>query len=240
MAITSSHIFEDHLLRAGNLAPLARTVNEEIWPSLLLVTCLLILVLVKIRSFPKVVRIVQSTFSKQILQQLEREEINAFRFYAVGLNILFIFNIAFLLYKINQHFQVVFEERGHLSQFLFFTGITLGVILAKNLLNLLLGICTGERRAIADYLVNSSLINQTFGLFLFPCIILMEFSPFNPLIFIWTGVTIVIAGIFIKWYRGLLMGLVEQRIGLLQIFSYFCGLEILPVFVLVKYIIETF
>jgi hypothetical protein len=68
----------------------------------------------------------------------------------------------------------------------------------------------------------------------------MEFSKFNSLIFIWGGLLVLAMVVLLKWYRGLLMSLVIERIGLLQIFSYFCGLEILPVFVLVKYIIETF
>ncbi len=84
------------------------------------------------------------------------------------------------------------------------------------------------------------LVNQSFGLFLFPLIVLMEFSKFNPLIFIWCASLVLGTAVLLKWYRGVLMSLVVERIGLLQIFSYFCALEILPVFVLVKYIIETF
>jgi hypothetical protein len=240
LAPANAHIFEDHLLKAGAMVPVVRNINEEVWPSLLLVTCLSILVLVKMRAFPKVLRIIQSTFSNQILQQLEREEINVFRFYAVGLNLLFVFNLSFLIYKINIHYQLVLETTSHLVQYLFFLTIVFGLLILKNLVNWLLAVSTGQRRAISDYLVNSTLVNQTFGIFLFPCVILMEFSPFDPLIFIWPGIVIVLTGIVLKWYRGLIMGLVEERIGLLQIFSYFCGLEILPVFVLVKYIIETF
>jgi hypothetical protein len=75
---------------------------------------------------------------------------------------------------------------------------------------------------------------------LFPCVVLVELSPINPFIFISLGGIILATSILLRWYRGIIIGLVEQRLGFLQIFSYFCSLEILPVFVLVKYIIETF
>ncbi len=240
MPTYTPHIFEGHLLRQINHAPVLRQVNEDVWPSLLLLACLVVLVIVKMRAFPKVVRIVQSTFSNQILQQLEREEVGPYRFYALGLNAVFLINISFLAYKLNSIYHYVLTDSPNIVQFLFFAGIMLAILLFKSLINLLLAVFTGERKAISDYLINSSLINQTFGLFLLPCVILMEFSPFNPGIFVWAGIFVLLTGIFIKWYRGLIMGLVEERIGLLQIFSYFCGLEILPVFVLVKYIIETF
>ena len=217
-----------------------RHADKEIWPSVLLILCLVILVIVKMRAFPKVIRIVQSTFSNQILQQLEREEVGAVRLYALGLNTVFLFNLSFLAYKLNSIYQFVLTGSSHILQFVFFLGIMFAILLFKNVCNLLLSAFTGERKAISDYLINSSLINQTFGLFLLPCTILMEFSPFNPAVFVWAGIFVLFTGIFIKWYRGLIMGLVEERIGLLQIFSYFCGLEILPVFVLVKYLIETF
>jgi len=236
----NQNIFAGHLLRQVNNGPVLRFVNEEIWPSFLLIACLVILVVVKMKAFPKVVRIIQSTFSNQILQQLEREEVGAYRFYAIGLNTVFLVNLSFLAYKLNSIYRFVLTDSSHLAQFTFFLAIMFGILLFKNLCNFLLALFTGERKAISDYMINSALINQTFGLFLLPCVILMEFSPFNPAIFVWIGIVVLFTGIFIKWYRGLIMGLVEERIGLLQIFSYFCGLEILPVFVLAKYIIETF
>jgi hypothetical protein len=93
---------------------------------------------------------------------------------------------------------------------------------------------------MADYTTSSGLLNQTFGLFIFPFIVLAEFTDFNPLIFLYVAVAVFVASMVLKWYRGMMMSLVEQRLGILQIFSYFCGLEILPLFVVIKFVIETF
>ncbi len=214
--------------------------DNQLWPSVFLFFCLGLLVLIKISSFPKVIRIIQSTFSTQILQQLEREEFNPFKFYSLALNLVFILNVSFLVYKINSLYKFVFIETSHLTQFCFFFVIVVFVFSFKALINRSLALFTDKRKVISEYVTSSTLVNQSFGLFLFPLIILIEFSPFNPRIFITGAILVLASAILLKWYRGIIMGLVEQRLGLLQIFSYFCGLEILPVFVLVKYIIETF
>lgn len=236
----TQHIFYDHLLQKHSLNPSLINRNEQVWPSVFLVSCLVLLVLVKISSFPKVVRIIQSTFSSQVLQQLEREESNPFKFYSVALNLFFLLNLSFLAYKINTVYKFVLVETSDFSQFCFFFFVVLLGFSFKVITNSALSFFTEERKVISEYVISSTLVNQSFGIFLFPLIILIEFSPFNPLIFISGALTVVAASVILKWYRGIIMGLVEERVGLLQIFSYFCGLEILPVFVLVKYIIETF
>ncbi len=236
----TGHIFATHLLTRQHQGPVVHVSNEEIWPSVLLLLALLILVFVKARALAKVTRIVQSTFSNQILQQLEREEVNPFRFYAIALNLVFWMNMAFVCYKINAIYGLVFLNVPHLLQYLFFLLLFLSGFLIRILLNNLLSAFTGEKKLLSNYLINSQLINQTFGLFIMPFIILAEFSGINPLLFLGGSVLVLAIGITLKWYRGLMMGLVQERVGLLQIFSYFCGLEILPTLVLVKYLIETF
>ncbi len=234
------NLFADHLLQAKNLIPRPRTDFQQVWPSVLLLLCLTLLVLLKLNSFSKVLKIIQSSFSLQALHQLEREEMNPFRFSTIGLNTFFVFNVSFLLYKINSLNKFILVNSDGLSQYLFFFLVVLVVFGFKTIVNAALGYFTGERKIISEYVTNSLFINQTFGLFLFPWVILMELSPFNPVIFVSAAVIIMASSILLKWYRGVIMGLVEERIGFLQIFSYFCSLEILPVFVLVKYIIETF
>jgi hypothetical protein len=238
--VDAGHIFTHHLLEPRNSAPVLKTFNQQVWPSVFILGCFLLLVIIKVRAFPKMMRIIQSTFSPQVLQQLEREEGNIMRFYSLGLNIFFALNISFLIYKFNTIYKYVLLDNGRFVQFCFFmlsVVITLGL---KFLVNKMLIFFTGERKIIMEYVTNSSLINQALGLFLFPVIVLAEFSKIDALIFIVVAMALLSLGTLLKWYRGATRGLIEERIGILQIFSYFCGLEILPVFVLVKYIIETF
>jgi hypothetical protein len=236
----SQHIFNNHLLQPQHLIPLNKISTTQIWPSVFLLLCLGLLVIIKIGYFSKVVKILQSTFSFQEVQQLEREDFNPFKLYSMLLNLFFVLNVSFLSYKINGIYKFVLVNKPPLGQFLFFLGIVVVVFAFKSSSNRLLAYFTNEKKVISEYAVNALFINQTFGVFLFPWMILVELSPFNPIIFIWAALIVVAISVLLKWYRGVVIGLIEERIGLLQIFSYFCGLEILPVFVLVKYIIETF
>jgi len=236
----TAHIFQNHELKPGLLLPIESNLNAEVWPSVFLLVCLCMLALIKAQGFAKAVRIVQSTFSNQVLQQLDRADLRAIKVYSVGLSGFFILNVSFLLYKLNTFYGFVLYESDSLIQFLFFLFAVTIVSAFKSLFNSMLAFFSDERRLFTVYTTNSTLVNQTFGLFLFPWIVLIEFSDFDPLFFISGALIILSLGILLKWYRGVIMSLVEERIGLLQIFSYFCGLEILPLFVLSKFAIETF
>jgi hypothetical protein len=233
-------IFAGHLLAPANQAPIIKPGTELIWPSVMLVLCLVLLAAVKYTAYPKLLRIIQSTFSKQILQQLEREEQNSMKFYSVALSIFFALNLAFLIYRLNDYYHVVLADTDGFTQFVFFFFCILLLWGFKKTVNVLLSVFTDTRRLFSDYDINSTLVDQTFGLFLFPWVVLIQFSDFEPRVFLIGAATVLCVAILVKWYRGMIMGLIEERVGLLQIFSYFCGLEILPFFVMVKYIIETF
>lgn len=236
----SAHIFHSHLLHPANEAAILRPHSDLIWPSVFILLSLGLLVLLKIQSYPKLVKVIQSVYNQQTLQQFEREEPNSFKFFSVALNLFFVLNLSFLIYKTNRVYGFVFVEQDSLLQFMLFSLIVLLVFGGKAAFNKVLAVFTGEERVISEYVTSSALISQAAGLFLFPWVLMVEFSTFNPLIFLTGAVIILTSATVIKWYRGFVICLLRQRVGILQTFSYFCGLEILPVLVLVKYLIETF
>jgi hypothetical protein len=236
----AEHIFSGHLLQRFSDGPVERFVYTPVWPGVLMMLGLVLLAIVKYRDYPRVYRIVISTFNKQVLQQLEREEAGTGRTYAVILNSLFIFSLAFILYKVNQFYGLIWTGKGGLLQFTFVLTFCLVVYLFKTFFTKMLGNISGGRRLTTAYLLNSSFINQTAALFLFPMAALIEFGRLNAQLMIYLAVALLLFTILMRWYRGLLLSIAEERIGILEIFSYFCGLEILPVLVLVKYLLETF
>ncbi len=182
----------------------------------------------------------QACFNFQSWRQLEREEFNPFKFYSVLLSIFFFLNLAFFVYKINATFGLVLTTSTSLQQFLFLFMVILILFALKGTLNKLLSVVADDHKLIPEFVYSSFVISHTFGIFLFPCLVLCELGNFNGRIFLSVACVILIASQVFKWYRGVLFGLIEHRVGLLQIFTYFCALEILPVLVLVKFIIETF
>ncbi|MCC6372453.1 MAG: DUF4271 domain-containing protein, partial [Bacteroidia bacterium] len=169
------------------------------------------------------------------------EDTNQMRLYTIALNLFFLFNLAFLIFKINAIYGFVLTGSGHFTQFLFFGLLVVLMFGLRFVSNKLLGLFSHGEKVLGDYESSSGLINQACGLFIFPWIILVEFAnAFNPLVFICGALITLAASVLIKWYRGIIVCLIQERVGLLQIFAYFCGLEILPAIVMVKYVIETF
>jgi hypothetical protein len=238
--VINNHIFYDHLLQKQHLSPLLKNHTEVIWTSVFFLFCLSLIVFIKVTSYSKVVKIIQSTFSSNALHELEREEGKRFKLHSVLLSSFFLLNVAFLLYKVNTFYNLVFTDSPLFIQFVYILLIVLISIGIKTFLNQFISFLSNDRRTISEYSYNSIKINQTFGIFLFPWLILAELTKFNALIFVSAAFVVLAASLVYKWYRGVIIGLIEERVGLLQTFTYFCGLEILPVVVLVKYIIETF
>jgi len=234
------NIFDDHLLQKQHQLPQLKEHHELIWPSVFLLICFLLLVVIKVTSFSKVVKVIQSCFSMQTLRQLEREEFNPFKFYSIALSIFYLLNLTFFIYKANTLYKLVLIEQSHFVQFLFFLLVTVLIFSVKNGFTKLLAIFIDDAKLIPEFVYSSFIISQTLGILLFPCMVLAELSNFDTLIFLSAASVILIAMQAFKWYRGIVFALVENRVGLLQIFTYFCSLEILPVLVLVKFIIEKF
>jgi hypothetical protein len=236
----AQHIFYQHLLPKLHRLPEVKQAYELIWPSVFLLLCFLLLVLIKVTSFPRVVKVVQSCFSMQTLRQLEREEFNPFKFYSVALSVFFLLNLAFFIYKVNSIYKLVLVEQTQAVQFLFFLLCTTLIFSLKNGFTRLLAVFVNDGKLIPEFIYSSFVISQTLGILMFPCMVLAELSQFNPLIFLSAASVVLLTMQAFKWYRGVVFALVENRVGLLQIFTYFCSLEILPVLVLVKFIIEKF
>jgi hypothetical protein len=234
------HIFSNHLLHSPSPMPLPGAGGVPVWPSVFAILGLAIIALLRATSFSRVVRIVQSAVSRQVLQKFEREESNPFRFYSVLLLLLFIMNAGFLCYRINLIYGFVMVDSPGKLQFFFFSGIFLIAILLKIVINTALAAVSGNNRLFSEYILGSLCILEASGLLLFPLVIALQFTGFYPQLFIYAAVAVLFLSVVLRWYRGMVAALLEERVGILQIFSYFCALEILPVLVLAKFIIETF
>ena len=234
------HILYHHLLQRQNSIPLIRTSLVSIWPSIFLLICLVILVVLRVTSYQKVIKIMQAIFNFKTAKSIDGEEYKFFKLSSILLNVFFIFNMAFLCYKLNSIYKLILVKWSGVMQLLFFILFILLLLLFKFLVNRLLLFISNNHKAVSEYNLIGSLINQTFALFIFPFVVLLQFSKYNSIFFLFCALVILASAEIYKWYKGFLISLIEQRIGLLQIFTYFCALEILPGLILLKYIIETF
>ena len=237
---TNTNIFYQHLLPLQHDSPLIKIPNEQYWASIILFFGFAFIVILKISAYPKLVKVIQSTYNPQIQSQLEREEFSAFRANSILFNLLYLLTFAFLLFKINLFYKLLYVESNSFTQYVIFVTVILVVYSLKFLANKMLMIITDESKSILEFETNCFMVNHATGMFLYPWLVLSQLSKFNPMVFISGAAVVFVVSVLIKWYRGLIIGLIKQRIGILQILLYFCALEILPTLALVKYLIETF
>ncbi|MBL7902302.1 MAG: DUF4271 domain-containing protein [Bacteroidia bacterium] len=239
--VPHAHIFSDHLLPSSGLQaiPLQHS-NEPIWISAYLLTGLVILTTVKKYSVQDVLRTLQFGFSFQTQRKFERKEIGRAELFPQLLNLFFVLNLSFLAYSVNQRFSILLQNTAFTEQVLFFTCMILLILAYKAFMNAFLKSISSKGKFIQEYQLVSGSINRISGLLLFPLLLLLGFSEINANFLLIASLVLVGLMLLIKWVKGLLLGISEDGLGILQILTYFCALEILPQLVLVKYTIETF
>jgi len=239
--VSTAHIFNEHLLQPLHQKglPLVHS-SEPIWISAYLLTGLLILTTVKKYSLQHLIRNLQFGFSFETQRKFERKEMSRTEIYPQLLNLFFILNLSFLAFAVNNAFGILFQNHRFIVQTLFFTVIILLILSLKAIINGLLISISSKGKFIQEYRVISGNMNRASGLFLFPLLLLLGFSELDSHFIVILSLVLVGAMLLIKWTKGILLSVGEEGLGILQILTYFCALEILPQLVLVKYTIETF
>lgn len=238
--MNESSLFQGHALKPIHQFPIFRNGNDYIWPSVLLLFLFACIIMVRVGMREKLSRIMLSTISLQATRQIEREEFNPFRPFSILLSLIFCAQIGFFIYHINKNFGSVFEPQKTFTQFFFFFVIIAFALILKYAFNYLIGQLTDTSTLFNEYIYNNLLINQATGIILFPFLIAIELSPISINYLLIPCILVLVVNLALKWFRGFLFSAVEQRIGFLQIFIYFCAVEILPSLVLIKFIIVNF
>ena len=114
------HILYHHLLQRQNDLPLIRTSLVSIWPSIFLLICLVILVVLRVTSYQKVIKIMQAIFNFKTAKSIDGEEYKFFKLSSILLNVFFIFNMAFLCYKLNSIYKLILVKWSGVTQLFFY------------------------------------------------------------------------------------------------------------------------
>ncbi len=236
----SISIFQGHTLKPIHQYPIFRNGDDLMWPSLFLLLVFACIVWVRVGMRSKFDKIMLATFSLQATRQIEREDFNPFKPLSLLLTLIFCSLASFFVYQVNKNLGSVFENKPQHIQFLSFFTIILFAFILKNLFSHLMGQLTETGPLFNEYLYSNLLINQTTGIIVFPFLVITELSQLPAIYLLLPCLLIFSCNLLLKWFRGVRFSAFEQRIGFLQIFIYFCAVEILPNLVLIKFIIVNF
>ena len=233
-------LFKDYLLKPIHDTAMFNNAQQLYWPSVVLFIVLCLLVLLKATSPQKTFRVLNAAYSLQVARQIEREDYGPFKRVSIILSIVFILITAFLFYKFNLVFGSIQSGKGGLFQYMFFVLVIVLTYSVKFISSYVIGYITETSGLFNEYINNTLIINQTIGVILLPVMIVVELSSVNPVLVVFPAILFLVLGYLLRLYRGFLFAGIEKGVGLLQLFVYLCGLEILPLLVLIKFLVVNF
>jgi hypothetical protein len=233
-----THIFTGHLLQPKNTGAVPYVNPTPVWPAFVMLVPVTLLVYLRVKYAKRISAVLKGFFSLQAARQLEREDYRLTRGISVILSFVYLASISFFLYQFNRYYPVFKMDWDPVVQFhLIFAGLLLIYIL-KFTVNILLGIILDSSNEVYEYNFNVFLSNQGIGLFMLPVAICMEYLnvSFMPLL----AAGFFIIGVFysIRLGKGIIIGLSSRTFSPFHIFLYLCGLEILPLIVLVTFLVR--
>ncbi|MFO7878526.1 MAG: DUF4271 domain-containing protein [Bacteroidota bacterium] len=183
------------------------------------------------------VRLLKSTFSKNETEKLRDDKQNTLsRRNAFILNLVFLVNLGMMMFLAIKYHSLSLPPHPEMINFLIVFAVIAGYYLIRIVLYQLVGFLTYAGEIQSTYTQAWMGLNKWFGLLLFPAVAGMLYSPPEAgsiIIFLFAGLFVLL--FLIKVYRGLQIAF-ANRISFIIIFLYLCALELLPVFVLLKYI----
>lgn len=233
-------VFTGHSLKTIHKDPIFNASSTTYWPGITLFIVFSIYVLIRISEPKKIVKIFISVFSLQEAKQLFREEFKLTKRMSLFLAIAFILVAAFLIQITNQYFGLILQDQSYLKQYSFFIAVISATYLVKFLANYLLAFISSNNDLGKEYLFNVFVFSQTVGIVLFPLVICLQFTKYPTEWFLYPAL-IICAGFYaLRMFRGFIISVTEQNVGILYIFLYLCALEILPLLVLIKFLLVNF
>jgi hypothetical protein len=148
--------------------------------------------------------------------------------------------MAFLIQYTNQYFGLILNDYSRFQQYLFFALTITIIYLVKYSVNSILAYISLNNELNKEYLFNVFIFSQTTGIILFPFVICLQFTKYPSEWFLYPALIIWLGFYALRMFRGFIISVTEQNIGIIYIFLYLCALEILPLLVLTKFLLVNF
>lgn len=233
-------IYHGHELKQVNTEPLSRNNVSPIWIFPILLIIIVIFTWLKVFYSKYFSQMFQAFTNNNLANQIVRDENILIQRASVYLSFSFNLIAALFLYLISIHYGWQMGGIGAgFSRFLFFAIVVSAIYTMKFLILKLCGWLFEQDREMATYIFNIFLINNILGIALLPFISVLAFNKHA-----FTGILIIICLIsaslafFYRLYRGILVGINSITFSPLYLFLYLCTLEIAPLLVLMRFVIQ--
>lgn len=122
--------------------------------------------------------------------------------------------------------------------FLEFVGIYVTFSLLKILVIWLISVTFKNKETAKEYIQNILIYNLVTGMLLLPVLVFIIYTYHE--LFLYLAGVLVLFMIFLRFIRGVAIGLSDSKFSLIHLFLYLCTLEILPLLVAAKFLSKYF
>jgi hypothetical protein len=231
------HIFKSHQLRSYSNQNQEIT-QKELWPSYIICFGFVLLLFAYLAIFKKFGLLVKSCFSLQASRTLQREEFRISSKESLFMSAIYLFGLSFIVYRFDSviNFFPFFEDQ--LIKFSIIISVALGIYILKLFFLWLSGFLLNQEKVIDEYRYNVFTTSFVVGILLLIVSAFLEFVQINDMLLILFGFFLFFFFYFFRVFKGFLIAREIRNFTGFQLFVYLCGLEILPVVVLITFLLR--
>lgn len=220
-------------INLGELTP--RDNSSNAWLVAIFLLQLVIFTWVKLVYPNRLGQLLSAFISNRFVNQLAREEKSFSGIYSLLLEGLYFISISMFLLVANKYFQLVNIRTIPMLSFLLIIGIAIAVSLIKSfLIRTFMWLFSMENYS-NDLIFYRFLNHAVLALFLFPFLILSQFSELPKVFLIAPMLVIVVLSLIYRLTRSGIRFWQGNSFSLKYIILYICTLEILPLSIAIKY-----
>ncbi|MCX6278307.1 MAG: DUF4271 domain-containing protein [Bacteroidetes bacterium] len=226
-----------HELHARNLELKTTSLTQTDWIPVVILFCFILIAWNHVYNPKRVKQVLRAPFSKRFINQLVRDGNLFNERITFTLGIVYLLSFSLLLFVLNERFfGLTFPNlKGILSYLAIVIGLLLFITVKVTFVSIL-GIVFKTKETTNNYLLNLmifAIITGPVTLFFLVFIVYLK----TPVILYFCLLIIILMFIF-RFIRGFLIGSDLTRFSYLLLIVYLCSLEILPLTVALKFIIN--
>lgn len=230
-------VFVQHHLQPKNPVAKLHTGGPGDWVVAILLTGFFLLAWNHVFNPGRFLQVIKAALSRRYVNQLIREGNLFTERISIALIILYLITVSLLLYLINSRITGIRPET--VPDWMVYLFILAGLavyLFAKVSLIVILGMIFKTKEATYHYLLNMMLFAAVSAPLLLFLLVLMVYIPQNALFY--PALALLSLFIIIRFIRGFLIGSELTKFSYLLLFVYLCSLEILPLLVVIKIVMN--
>jgi hypothetical protein len=230
-------MFSSHQLQPTRVQSIKPHITQPDWIAGLLIFCFILLAWGQVFYYKRIQQIFRAPFSKRFINQLTRDGNLFSERISIAMGIVYLITFSLLIYEANELvFGFTFSGIKGILLYGLINAVILGMLILKITLVRFLGIIFKTRETTSNYLLNLLLFSLLSG----PVLLLaMVFIVYLKSVMILNIFLAVFACLMVfRFLRGFFIGMALRKFSYLFLFVYLCSLEILPLLVLIKILIN--